>query len=263
MELGSTLPVDRPRLGLTADVALTPAVLVTPLRCVPQRGPLCSRKDSISTHGVDATRLDRLRYVCHSHCYSYTSPSPTSTLNSVLTAHTRYKSGPASQSTYSPALHGLRGTTCWPSDRLAARLAACASCVAAVTSHSPHWIGQAHWREVAPLVITLPFTRLRLVGSTVFSLLSQPVSPCLIPQLAHISLARVCYDCPDGGARLRHAHRVGYSVEPALPAVTRRTVVPTTRGAARCLLPAPRSGQRPLRAERPARRDLLALPTSS
>jgi hypothetical protein len=89
------------------------------------------------------------------------------------------------------------------------------------------------------------------------------MSPCLIPQLAHVFLARVCYDCPDGGVRLHHALLVGYSVEPALPAVTRITLVPTNRGAARCLLPARRSGQRPLRAESPARRDLLALPTWS
>ena len=32
---------------------LPPAVLVTPLRCVPQRGPRCSRKDSNSVNGVD------------------------------------------------------------------------------------------------------------------------------------------------------------------------------------------------------------------
>src|SRR5260370_23901364 len=32
---------------------LPPAVLVTPLRCVPQRGPRCSRNDSNSTHGMD------------------------------------------------------------------------------------------------------------------------------------------------------------------------------------------------------------------
>jgi hypothetical protein len=46
--------LERSRVQLCCP-PLTPAVLVTPLRCVPQRGPLCSRKDYNSTNGVDPT----------------------------------------------------------------------------------------------------------------------------------------------------------------------------------------------------------------
>src|SRR5258705_7863010 len=41
---------------------LPPAVLVTPLRCVPQRGPRCWRKDSNSINGMDATLLQLIGF---------------------------------------------------------------------------------------------------------------------------------------------------------------------------------------------------------